>query len=159
MSDYVKHATSYLADTDDGYVQAKVGLIRKRAGLAGELETLSRQVSQKTADLRAIEAALRVLEPEIDVDGLPARQPPSFVAFRGELARYLLTALRNDPSGLTTRDLTVSIMRDRHMDASDPSAVKLMQRRVGHSLMKMRGKGLVRSDAADSSGLLRWWIA
>ena len=97
-----------------------------------------------------------MLEPNVNVDGLPSRQPPAFTAFRGELARYLLSALRTAPDSPTTRDLTVALMRERHMDDADPGAIRLMQRRVGHSLMKMRGKGLVRSEAADASGLLRW---
>jgi DNA-binding transcriptional ArsR family regulator len=160
MTDTVKNATRYVADTDDGYVQAKVGLIRKRAALAGEIEGINRQLARLTADMRAIEAALRVLEPDTDMGGLPSRRPPvQLGSFRGELARFLLTALRNASDKLTTRDLAVDVLRDRHVDPDDPSAVKLMQRRVSHSLMKLRNKGLVASEATEDNRMLRWWLA
>ena len=159
MTDSVRDATSYLADTDDGYVQAKVGLIRKRAAIMGELETLNREVAQKTADLRAIEAALRVLEPGMEMDGLPSRRPTvPYAAFRGEPARLLLSALKNAPEGATTRELTSVVMRERHMNPDDPAEAKLMHRRVNHALHNLRNKGLARSGAADTSGMLRWLI-
>ena len=156
----MKHLTSLVADTDDGYVQAKVGLIRKRAALAGELEALNREVVQKTADMRAIEAALRVLDPGGDLASLPENRPlPAFAAFRGELARILLTALRNAPGGLTSKELTAAVLRERHMDGNDPAAQKLMLRRVNHALNNVRRKGLARSEKADITGMLRWTLA
>lgn len=145
--------------TDDGYTQTRYGLIRRRAHLVAEIETLHREVSRLTADLRAIEGAIKVLEPEIEVDDLPQRRvPPRYAAFRGEMARFFLTALRTRPDGMTTRELTDAIMEARYLDTKDASAVALIQRRTGGSLKKLRDKGFVRSEKAADTGLLRWWL-
>ena len=155
----MKHITSYITEPGDGYDQTKAGLIRKRAALVAEIQALQQDIAAKVADLRALETVIRLFDPGVDVEGLPqARIPPAYAAFRGEMARFFLGQLRNAPDGLTTHELTLAIMADRCMDVSDKRALRLIHKRTGHSLLKLRANGLVRSEKDDPSGMLRWWL-
>lgn len=156
----IKHLTSFSAGQGDGYDQTKAGLIRKRAALAAEMQGLQQRMAELTSDLRALETTIRLFDPECDLARLPERRiPPAYAAFRGELARFFLGQLRHAPDGLTTHELTLAIMRDRCMDTEDKRALRLIHKRTGHALLKLRGHGHVRSEKADASGMLRWWLA
>lgn len=153
----MKHITSHLTETGDGFDQTKAGLIRKRASLVAEIQALQQQTAQKVADLRALETTLRLFDPDVDLEGLPSsRIPPAYAAFRGEMARFFLGQLRHAPDGMTTHELALAIMADRAMDSTDKRALRLIQKRTGHSLLKLRQNGHVRSEKDDPSGMLRW---
>jgi hypothetical protein len=144
----------------DGFEQTRHGLTRKRAALVSEIEALQAQAAQKVADLHALEAVIRVFDPDIDLETLPVRRiPPPYAAFRGEMARFFLAMLREHAGGLTTHDLALAIMRSRQMNVHDQQAVRLIQRRTGHSLSRMRGHGYVLSEKANPGGLLRWRLS
>jgi hypothetical protein len=156
----MKDITSHITETGDGYDQTKAGLIRKRADMLAEIEGLQALASARIADLHALETTLRIFDPDIAMDGLPARRlPPIYQAFRGEIARFVLDVLRGAPDGLTTREITVAMMKARQLNPADKAACKLIQKRAGHSLMKLRSKGALRSAKDDPSGMLRWWLA
>lgn len=156
----MKHLTSHLSETGDGYDQTKAGLIRKRGELVARIQSAQRDLAELTSDLRALETTLRLFDPEMDVEALPQKRiPPAYAAFRGEMARFFLTQLRQAPQGLTTHELTLAIMADRAMDPTDKRALRLIHKRTGHSLLKLRQNGHVRSEKDDPSGMLRWWIS
>jgi hypothetical protein len=145
---------------EEGFEQTRFGLIRKRASLVSEIEALQAQAAQKVADLHALETVIRIFDPAIDMEELPIRRiPPAYAAFRGEMARFFLTTLREHAGGLTTHDLALAIMRSRQINAADPQAVKLMQRRTGHSLHRLRTQGHVISEKVNTGGLLRWRLS
>ena len=146
--------------TKDGFDQTRHGLIRKRAALVSEIEALHSQAAQKVADLHALEAVIRVFDPDADFEAMPVnRIPPPYAAFRGEMARFFLSMLREHPGGMTTHDLALAIMRSRQMNVHDRGAVKLIQRRTGHSLFRLRSNGYVISEKANPGGLLRWRLS
>jgi hypothetical protein len=156
----MKHLTSHMTETGDGYDQTKAGLIRKRGALVAEIQGLQQQTAERVAALRALETTIRLFDPDVDMEGLPSQRiPPAYAAFRGEMARFFLGQLRNAPHGLTTHELTLAIMADRCMDPTDKRALRLIHKRTGHSLLKLRQNGHVRSEKDDPSGMLRWWQA
>lgn len=156
----MKDITSHITETGDGYDQTKAGLIRRRAALVVEIQAHQRAQAELTSSLRALETTMRLFDPDMDLEGLPqSRIPPAYAAFRGEMARFFLGQLRNAPAGMTTHELTIAIMADRTMDASDKRALRLIHKRTGHSLLKLRQNGHVRSEKDDPSGMLRWWLA
>jgi hypothetical protein len=156
----MKRITSHMTETGDGYDQTKAGLIRKRGALVAEIQAGQQRLAELTSDLRALETTLRLFDSAIVIEGLPAnRIPPAYAAFRGEMARFFLGRLRQAPAGLTTHELTLAIMADRAMDATDKRALRLIHKRTGHSLLKLRQNGHVRSEKDDPSGMLRWWLA
>jgi hypothetical protein len=145
---------------EDSYTQTSYGLVRKRAVLASEIQALQQQIAHKVADLRAIETTIRIFDPNVDYEELPVRRiPPAYAAFRGEMARAILGFLRDAPKGLTTHEVTSMLMAHRHIDATDPRAFKLINKRTGHSLTGMRTKGYITSTKDNARGLQRWMLA
>jgi hypothetical protein len=144
----------------EGYQQTSHGLIRKRAELAADIQRLQQEIANRVADLRAIETAIRIFDPNVDYEDLPVRRiPPAYAAFRGEMARAILGFLRDAPKGLTTHEVTSMLMAHRHLDANDPRAFKLINKRTGHSLTGLRTKGYIMSQKDNARGMQRWCLA
>ena len=133
------------------------GLIDKRAEVVGKIEALQAQLTQAMADLDHLDAAIRLFEPDIDLEELPTKPvPPPNAAFRGEVQRFLLHTLRQSPTALTTHELGDAIMKARGLNLSDKRLRKLISQRTGHSLGKLRSRGFLQAEKADAGGLLRW---
>ncbi|MFB0873342.1 MULTISPECIES: hypothetical protein [unclassified Sphingobium] len=136
------------------------GLIDKRAEIVGKIEALQAQLAQHMADLDSLERSIRIFEPDIDLADAPVKPvPPPNAAFRGEVQRFLLDAIRKSDVALTTLDLARMVMEVRGLNTSDKALKKLIATRTGHSLKKLRDKGFVASSKATAGGLLRWQLS
>jgi hypothetical protein len=143
-----------------GYDLTVQGLIRKRADLAGQVETMNARLTATMAQLHALDTAIRVFKPEIDLDDLPERAaPPPFSGFRGEIQRFLLDELRKANAPQSTFDLADKIMDRRGLDRSDKIATNLIRRRTGYALAKLRKKGRATSWRAHPSAPLLWELS
>jgi hypothetical protein len=61
------------------------GLIDKRREIAGRIEDLQPRMRQAVADLDHIEAAIRIIKPDLDLEAImPRAVPPPHAAFKGE---------------------------------------------------------------------------
>ena len=70
-------------------------LIRKRAEIAGQIEHAQTSLRQFIIDLDNLDATLSLFAPDIDLEEIrPKPLPPRNQAFRGEVLRLLLAALR-----------------------------------------------------------------
>jgi hypothetical protein len=145
---------------DDGYTQTLSGLIRKRAVIAGELEALRDQLDLKTVALGNLDAAIRIFKPDIDFEDMAVRRvPPPHVAFRGELARFLIDQLRKATKPLSTRELADAVMKARGISNADLVMRRTMCQRVGHSLYRMKLKGITVSERGPGGGMMWWGLA
>lgn len=134
------------------------GLIEKRREIAGRIEHLQSQMKQAVTDLDHIEAALRIVHPEIDLEDIAPRPvPPPHAAFKGEVSRVLLEALRKTTKPLTTRELTYEVMRWRGLKTDDVKLVRLMQQRCGACLNHWRKRGYVKSSPGPGDMLI-WQV-
>lgn len=135
------------------------GLIDKRAETVGKIEALQAQLAQLLSDLDSLDRTIRIFEPDIDLSDAPVKPvPPANAAFRGEVQRFLLDAIRKSEVALTTHDLARAIMEARGLNTSDKALVKLIGTRTGHSLGSLRRKGFVAAQKANAGGLLRWTL-
>ena len=143
---------------DDGYESAVDGLLRKRAILAGEVEFHRGVMADKLVALDHIDAAIRVLKPDIDLQDMPERvAPPAGAAFRGEVQRFLLEALRKaSPGSMDTFELASIIMTKRGLNVGDRIMKRLIAQRTGHTLGRLRARGFVESERLAKGGLLSW---
>lgn len=142
-----------------GYDLTVQGLIRKRAELAGQVEELHAKLGALMAALAHIDGALHVLKPDIALELLPEKLPPSpFSGFRGEIQRFLLDALRQADGPMSTFDLTRAVMAKRGMDPDDKVVFRMIARRTGYALAKLRRKGAVQSRRlGGNNGVMEWW--
>jgi hypothetical protein len=142
-----------------GYDLTLSGLLRKRAEMAGEAEAMRAQLQGKLSALDHIDAVIRILKPDIDLEDLPERPvAPSLSGTRGDLQRFLLDQLRRSNHPLSTFDLADAVMRERGLDPRDRVVAKLIQRRTGYGLAKLRNKGKVTSTRAHRSAPLQWTL-
>src|SRR5690606_9031496 len=92
-------------------------LIRKRAEIAGQLEAAQNHARQLVIDLDHVDATLRLYVPDIDLEEIkPKPLPPRHAAFRGEVSRLILEALRVAPEGMTAQALAQHFMAERGMN-------------------------------------------
>src|SRR5665213_2958840 len=83
------------------------GLIAKRREIAGQIEDLQRRLKIAVTELDHVESSIRIFEPDIDLSDFgPRPVPPPHTAFKGELSRILIDALKASPVALNTRQLT-----------------------------------------------------
>jgi hypothetical protein len=140
-----------------GYDLTLSGLLRKRAEMAGEAEALRAQLQGQLSALDHIDAVIRILKPDIDLADLPERPvAPALSGTRGDLQRFLLDQLRKANHPLSTFDLADAVMRQRGLDPRDRIVTKLVQRRTGYSLAKLRTGGKVTSRRTHRSAPLEW---
>lgn len=136
------------------------GLIAKRAELAGRIEHLQGELKQAVVELDHIDAAIRIFKPDIDFEAItPRRVPNAHHAFRGEISRILLEALRKSGAPMSTRALTDIVMKERGLDLNDVRLHRLMQQRVGASLNHWRRKRGMLASTEGAGGMLYWQIS
>lgn len=135
------------------------GLIAKRSETVARIAAMQEEMSQLLANLDHLDASLRIFDPDIDFDEMPVKRvPPPNAAFRGEVQRFLLEALRTADGWLTTDELAVKVMDCRRMNKADKALRVLTRRRTGHSLTRLRRKGLAVSEKRSKAPLLSWRI-
>jgi hypothetical protein len=79
-------------------------LSRKRGDIVGQIEHLQDSLRALTIDLDHIDAALRIIMPDIDLAPVKVRPvPPVHRAFAGEISQIALTMLRKAGSPLPRR--------------------------------------------------------
>jgi len=140
-----------------GYDLTLSGLLRKRAEMAGQAECLRAQLQGQLSALDHVDAVIRILKPDIDLEDLPERPvAPALSGTRGDLQRFLLDQLRRSNHPLSTFDLADAVMQERGLDSADLVVRKLLRHRTGYALSKLRNKGKVTSGRSHRSAPLEW---
>jgi hypothetical protein len=122
------------------------GLVTKRAEIAGKLEHHQAIVRQLFIDLDAIDQAIRMFAPDMELSEIkPKPMPPRQAAYKGEVARVVLGTLREAKRACSTQELTMHVMAERGMNTADKRLVKTVSKRVGACLRHHRLKGLIKS--------------
>jgi hypothetical protein len=128
--------------------------------MVGQVEAMQTQLGALFVDLSHVDAAIRVFRPDIELADLPEKIAPGpFTGFRGEIQRFLLDELRRSNEPLSTFDLAEHIMRKRGLDPADRLHFKLITKRTGYALAKLRNKGEVASKRTHRSAPLNWTLA
>jgi hypothetical protein len=130
------------------------GLIAKRSEIAGQVDHVQTQLRQLIIDLDNLDAAIRIFSPDIDLEEIrPKPFPPRHAAFKGEIMRVVMGALRTARKPLTCPEITMQVMAERGLNTADPRLLRLVGKRVGACLRHHRSRGLLRSDGSRGSGL------
>lgn len=142
-----------------GYDLTVQGLVRKRAEMASRVVQLRAELVDLMAQLNSIDSAIRVFKPDLELEDLPEPVPSApYAGFRGEIRRFLLDAMREAGEPLSTFDLADRVLLKRDLDPNDRVAVKLIRRRTGYSLSKLRKQGLVSSKQSHHAAPLLWTL-
>lgn len=135
------------------------GLVSKRAELAGMLEHHQAKVRQLMIDLDSVDATIRMFAPDYELQEIKPRPlPPRHAAYKGEVARVVLSTLREAKRPCSTQELTMHVMAERGMNTADKRLVKTVSKRVGACLRHHRTKGLIRSHKGLGDSIA-WQVA
>ncbi|NEU12821.1 hypothetical protein G3T14_11830 [Methylobacterium sp. BTF04] len=133
------------------------GLVRKRAEIAGQIEHTQMELRKLVTDLDAIDAAIRIFDSDADTGAIPNRQyPPRHAAFRGEMMRHVMGALRLAEGPVTSRDIARTVMTARGLNPDDPTMLQMIRKRVGACLWKLKQGEHARE--APLEGELKGWV-
>jgi hypothetical protein len=134
------------------------GLTRKRAEIAGQIEHTQATLRKLVIDLDAIDAAIRIFDPEADIGAIKAKTyPPRHAAFRGEMMRHVMGCLRMATEPLTSRDIATVVMKARGLNPEDAELLVTIRERVGACMWKLKQAGYVRE--VPITGDLKGWLA
>ncbi|MGZ8406690.1 MAG: hypothetical protein ACXWVJ_01540 [Caulobacteraceae bacterium] len=118
------------------------GLLDKRATLAALLKFHQAEVRKIICDLDHLDAAIRLFDPHADTSRVK-RYPTKHRAQKGEMARFVLLALKHAAVPLTSLDIVKAQIKARGLKADDQTVV-LMRKRVGACLTAQKNRGVVR---------------
>lgn len=137
-----------------------LGLHRKRAEIAGQIEAQQMTLRQMVIDLDALDATIRLFDPNADLAEIkPKPMPPRHAAVKGDVVRAVLATLRAATRPMTQRELALVVMAERGLNVDDLRMVVLFGKRVGACLRHHRTKGLVQSHrGAGTKGELVWEV-
>src|ERR1700744_4979987 len=135
------------------------GLVKRRAQLAGDIENPHEALRKMVLDLESLDATIVQFDPDFQVETIrpKAFRPPKDWANRGQMARLILSTLRQASEPLTTRDIALQLLIERALDKSDQRLLRLMTKRVGVALRGQRENGVVRCDQGPGQYML-WRI-
>lgn len=133
------------------------GLIEKRREISGQIEHLQQQLNDLVIDLDHVDHCIHLFAPDLDVSlARPKQFPARHGAYRGEMQRFVLGALRNASGPLTTLEMAVEVVKGRGLDPNDARAVSLIRKRVGACLYRLVDKGLARE--VPQVGSYKAWV-
>lgn len=134
------------------------GLIRKRQEIAAELDGVQSRLRQLILDIDAVDATIRLFQPDIDLDVVKVRPTPRrHEAHRGDTSRLILSLLREAGEPLSHREITQRVMTARGLNLADRALCQTMRDRVGASLRGMRERDAVKSEDGKGVGV-RWGL-
>ncbi len=135
-------------------------LVRKRAELAGDIETAQAKLRQMILDLESLDKTLLLFDPEYQIASIKPKafRPPADWSKRGEMTRLILGILRQATEPLTSQDVAVQLIVERALDRDDAKLLRLMTKRVGVALRGLRDRGIAVSQPGPGMSVL-WVLA
>lgn len=130
----------------DTYEHTINGLLKKRAELFGEAETIRDRLAAIKNDIGALDRVLSSLGYEGDLDAAMPRQKREVLFGRGELSKAIMAELRHSPGPLSSRDIAREVVAMRGEDARDRRYLSDLTKRVSKALRSLRNDGFVRSS-------------
>jgi hypothetical protein len=129
------------------------GLIDKRRELLRLVKDAQEALTTRLADLDHLDATIRLFDPDADLSGLKAKRAASpHPAFKGEMRRHVLGALRGASGPVTSLEIARSFAQGRGLEES---AVVAIRKRVGACLWKLRDMGVV-TDVPQAGEYKGW---
>jgi hypothetical protein len=135
------------------------GLIDKRREISGKIEHHQCILNELIIDLDHLDHTIRLFDPGCDVLwAQPEKFPPRLGAFRGEMQRFVLGALRAASVPVTSLEIAIEVVKGRGLDPNDPRAVSLIRKRVGACLFSLKAKGIAQ-DVPTTGPYEGWELA
>jgi hypothetical protein len=137
-----------------------IGLVKRRAELAGEIEATHDRLRKMIEDLEKLDSVILQFDASHQVEAIKPKAfcPPSDWSHRGEMTKAVLSIVRQAAEPLTSRDIALELLVTRALDKDDQKLLALMTKRVGVTLRLQRVNGVVRSSSGPGQYMI-WEIA
>ena len=135
------------------------GLLRRRQEITDRLERAQVQVRQLILDMDAIDATIRLFQPDIEIGVVRVKPiPRRHAAHQHESSRMIFSLLREATEPPTTRALTRMAMETCGMNTADDAMVDIMIKRIASTLRKLKHRGRLVAEKSDGKNM-RWQLA
>lgn len=133
-----------------------MGLHRKRARLAGEIEVAERRLAKQREVLAQVDAVIRLYEPQRNPELIPAIRPCGRCLFfrHGEQMRLCRDALREAGQPIKARAVAEYAMAAKGLPADDWRVRDVIIEQVRIALRRLERKGAVRRIIRTPD---TWW--
>lgn len=133
-----------------------MGLRRKRARLAGEVEAAERKLAKQREALAQVDAVIRLFEPHSNPELIPSIRPAGRCLFfrHGERVQLVLAALREAGAPTRARAVTEYAMAAKGLPMDDWRVMEEVTDQVRTALTRLERKGLVRRIVRAPE---TWW--
>jgi len=139
------------------FTETQNGLLKKRAELFNEAESMMERLAEIKNDIQAFDKALIALGYKGDLDAVMPRQRRHVIFGRGELLDALMLELRLAEGPMLSRELAQNVLASNGSDIRDKRAVSDLTRRVSKCLRKQRESGRV-IGKQDESRNIQWLL-
>lgn len=145
-----------MTQTDRGNRYALAAMKDQRARLAGEIATLKKRLIWAEEQIRHVDAALQLLDPQLFPDLIPAKRPQKRIKLfrQGELSRLVVDTLRRAGKPLGTRAVVTALLA---AGGHSESARAALAPRARGNLAYLQGRGTVTKSGKGSAVL--WSLA
>jgi hypothetical protein len=130
------------------------GLIEMHREIAGKIEATRSAMNRLVADLEAVEHTIYLFDPDAQL-GRAKPLPSRDAAFKGEMRRHVMAALRAATGPLTSLEIARQVITIRKLP-DDPGTVSLIRKRVGAALWRIKIKGWAREIPQE--GDYKGWV-
>jgi hypothetical protein len=132
-----------MTERDKGNKYALAALKGQRGSLAGEIVTLQKRLAWAQEQIRHVDAALQLLDPQLFPDLIPAKRPQKRIKLfrQGELGRLIVDSLRRAGKPLGTHAVVTAVLTaGGHGESARPALAP----RVRGNLAYQEKRGTVR---------------
>jgi hypothetical protein len=145
-----------MTERDKGNKYALAAIKDQRARLAGEIITLQKRLAWAQEQIRHVDAALQLLDPQIFPNLIPAKRPQKRIKLfrQGELGRLIIDALRRAGKPLGTHAVVSAVLA---AGGHGESARAALAPRVRGNMAYQEGCGRVQK--AGTGKLVSWSLA
>lgn len=135
-------------------------LVSLRNEFAGKLATLQQEIDRITSDVKTLDAAIKIVDPEFKLTTLKAkrtRKKNVFFGKHGEASRFVLSVLRESDKELSTTEVTELAIRHKGLNRASID-LKALQACILTTLSRQRIKGVVVEVGRCEDGTIKWQL-
>jgi len=130
------------------------GLIEMHRTLAGKIEAARNELHRLVEDMEAVEHTIYLFDPEAQL-GRAKPLPSKNAAFKGEMQRHVIAALRMATGPLTSLEIARQVIALRKLP-DDPKTVVVIRKRVGAALWRLKQRGWAKE--VPKEGEYKGWL-
>jgi hypothetical protein len=130
------------------------GLIEMHRTLAGQTEAARRDLHRLVEDMEAVEHTIYLFDPDAQL-GRAKPLPSKDAAFKGEMQRHVIAALKMAEGPLTSLEIARQVIALRKL-SDDHKTVVTIRKRVGAALWRLKTRGW--ANEVPQEGEYKGWV-